>query len=244
MKPHLFVLVVCCLSPGAWGQGGPPMATDDPGTPGDGHWEINLGANATHMRNTWNADAPDADINYGLGEHIQLNLDLPWTRTDTGRRWRSGIGDTSVAVKWRFLDANDSQPLQLSIYPRYQASLSKYSERIGVASANDEFLLPIEAALKIQDFDVAADLGRHFVEHGESYWSAGIVAGHGCGPAECLVEIHREWRPSDAQTLVNFGLRWKLTDAATLLASAGRELGHASDEQKRVLVYLGVQISR
>jgi hypothetical protein len=26
----------------AFAQGGPPMVTDDPGTPGDGHWEINI----------------------------------------------------------------------------------------------------------------------------------------------------------------------------------------------------------
>src|SRR5438445_482716 len=31
----------------ALAQGGPPMVTDDPETPGDGHWEINIGAIAT-----------------------------------------------------------------------------------------------------------------------------------------------------------------------------------------------------
>ena len=46
------------------------MATDDPGTPGDGKWEINLGVIGTHQRDGWLVDVPDADINYGLGDHI------------------------------------------------------------------------------------------------------------------------------------------------------------------------------
>lgn len=220
------------------------MATDDPGTPGDGHWEINLGAVGTHTRNAWEVEVPDADINYGLGERIQLNLDLPWSYTNADHRWRSGVGDTSIAVKWRFLDAGETGGLELSTYPRYQTSLSSYSERIGVASPDAELFVPIEAAAKIRGVDVAADFGRHFVEHEGSYWSAGIVAGHACGAVECLAEIHREWRPDGAQTLLNLGLRWKLNDTLTVLGAAGREFGHANDEQVRALLYLGLQISR
>ena len=48
--------------------------------------------------------------------------------------------------------------------------------------------------------------------------------------------------PSIAQTLVNIGLRWKLAEKASLLAAVGREFGTSSDEQRRALVYLGVQI--
>lgn len=228
-------------------QGGPPMATDDPGTPGDAKWEINLAAVGTHTRNAWNVDVPDADINYGVGEHIQLNLDMPWTYTNAADgRWRSAVGDTSVGVKWRFLDGDQFHGVDVSIYPRYQTSLSNYSERIGVASPDREFLLPVEMAMEVQGFDVAADAGRHFVEHDASFWSAGVVAGHACGSEriECMAEIHREWRPGDAQTLVNLGLRWKLSDALTLLGALGREIGHDSDDQRHAMIYLGAQISR
>jgi len=229
-------------------QGGPPMATDDPGTPGNGHWEINLAALGTHVRDGWDVDVPEADINYGLGDHIQLNLDVPWTFTNTAAdgHWRSGIGDASVGVKWRFVDRDDSHPVELSTYPRYQTSLSTHSERIGVASPDKEFFLPLELATQVQEFEFAADVGRHFVEHDGSFWSAGVVAGHSCGTekVECLAEIHREWRPGDAQTLLNFGLHWKLTDALTFLGAVGREFGGSSDEQRRAVIYLGVQVSR
>jgi len=31
-----------CAARAAFGQGGPPMITDDPGTPGPGKWENNI----------------------------------------------------------------------------------------------------------------------------------------------------------------------------------------------------------
>jgi hypothetical protein len=60
-------------------QGGPPLVTDDPDTPGDGHWENNLAATAMHTSGRWTPGAPDADLNYGWGENIQLNADIPLT---------------------------------------------------------------------------------------------------------------------------------------------------------------------
>jgi hypothetical protein len=58
-------------------QGGPPMITDDPGTPGDGHWEINLAASARHSATTSEGEVPLLDVNYGLGERIQLKYEVP-----------------------------------------------------------------------------------------------------------------------------------------------------------------------
>jgi hypothetical protein len=245
MAKSILAVVLFCISAAAIAQGGPPMATDDPGTPGDGKWEINLGVIGTRMQDAWNVDVPDADINYGLGDHIQLNLDLPWTYTNAGGHWRAGVGDTSVGVKWRFLDKEQGHGIELSMYPRYVTSLSNYSERIGVASPDREFFLPFEAATKIQEFDVAADVGRHFVQHDGDFWSAGIVAGHDCGSerVECMLEVHREWGAGETQTLLNFGMRWKLNDGLTFLGAIGHEFGSASDEQARALIYLGVQIS-
>jgi hypothetical protein len=39
-------------------QGGPPLVTDDPDTPGDGRWEINLATIATHSTGRWSLAAP------------------------------------------------------------------------------------------------------------------------------------------------------------------------------------------
>jgi hypothetical protein len=58
----------------AFAQGGPPMITDDPGTPGNGNWENNLAIVFEHRHNETSIETPEIDLNYGVGEHIQLNL--------------------------------------------------------------------------------------------------------------------------------------------------------------------------
>ena len=43
IKLILLVFFFCVFLPlRVLAQGGPPLITDDPGTPGDGHWEINI----------------------------------------------------------------------------------------------------------------------------------------------------------------------------------------------------------
>jgi hypothetical protein len=134
----------------------------------------------------------------------------------------------------------------MSIYPRFQTSLSGYSERIGVASRNKAFFFPAEIAAELSGLEIAADLGRHFVQQEADFWSAGIVVGHSCGSdrVECLMEVHREWKRGDPQTLLNFGLRRKLNDSMTVLAALGKEFGARSEDQASALIYLGMQISR
>src|SRR6516164_8593101 len=115
------------MSANTWAQGGPPMVTDDPGTPGDGHWEINLGAIGTRTPGHWEIAAPDADINYGWGEHIQLKVDVPWLTTrDDGQHWKSDFGDVALGVKWRFLD-QDEAGVSVSTYPQYTRHLLESS---------------------------------------------------------------------------------------------------------------------
>src|SRR5271154_4529864 len=58
-------------------QGGPPFRTDDPETPGNQHWEINFGWIGDRNPADGDYQVPDFDINYGLGDRIQLKYELP-----------------------------------------------------------------------------------------------------------------------------------------------------------------------
>ena len=230
----------------ALAQGGPPMVTDDPETPGDGHWEINIGAIATRTPGRWEVAAPDADINYGWGDRIQLKLDIPWvTARDDGERWKSGGGEAEVGVKWRFVD-QEQAGFSLSTYPQYGRSLMKSSVRRGLAADGHRFFLPLEFAADVAGFGVAAEIGREFVQRGPNAWQAGVVAAHPCGGAlECVAEIHTTQAPGEHQTLLNLGLHWKLDDALTVLAAVGRDVaGVRSEERRQALAYLGLQITR
>src|ERR1700722_12967106 len=57
--------------------GGPPLLTDDPDTPGPNHWEINLAITSEETANESRFEAPLLDLNYGVGEHIELEYELP-----------------------------------------------------------------------------------------------------------------------------------------------------------------------
>jgi hypothetical protein len=241
-------LVLAALTAGTrslFAQGGPPLVTDDPGTPGDGHWEINLATLGSRMSQRWDVDAFDADINYGLGEHVQLKLDAPLTSVrDAGGDWKTGLGMVNAGVKWRFMD-EDEHGFALSTYPQYLSAWSAASKRRDIASPDAEFFLPLEISFSAAGFDFAGEAGRNFVVHEPDQWEAGIVAAHACGAAlECLVEVHQTWVPHDAQTLLNFGIHWKLSEQLLLLAAAGRDFGSHSDDQQRFVFYLGFQILR
>jgi len=84
-------------------QGGPPLVTDDPDTPPDGHWEINLATIGVRSTGEEQLSLPDADINYGWSDHIQLKIDTPWllSRAD-GEPAKSGLGATDLdsTVNW------------------------------------------------------------------------------------------------------------------------------------------------
>lgn len=237
----LLVLASCC----AMAQGGPPLVTDDPGTPGDGKWEINLAALGSHTSQRWDVDLLDADINYGLGDHIQLKADIPWAAARVaGQGWRSGLGAVNLGVKWRFVNQDDSG-FDMSTYPQYLSAWSSDAKRRGIVSANAQFYLPVEFAKTIGGYEFVAEAGRNFVERENDQWEAGVVAAHDCGrELECLVEIHRTWTPHDNQTLLNFGLHWKLSESAILLASAGREFGADTTDRQRLVFYFGVQLLR
>jgi hypothetical protein len=230
----------------ACAQGGPPMVTDDPETPGDGKWEINLAGMGSRTRaGRWEVSVPDADINYGWGDRIQLRLDVPWTFTrDPGERWKSGLGAGNVGVKWRFVDIGD-HGFSMSTYPQYLSGWLASSRNRGITSDEKEFLLPLEIATDAGEWGLDGEIGRNFIQNGSNQWVVGGIAAHACGEdRECLIEVHEAHAPRDSHTLVNLGLHWKLTESAILLASAGREIGARSDEQQSFLFYLGVQLLR
>ena len=98
-------MLVASVARIAFGQGGPPMITDDPGTPGNGKWENNFAIAFEHRANETTIDVPAIDLNYGVGEHIQLTLQTaPVLLKRSGHGLIGGLGGTEAAVKWRFLD--------------------------------------------------------------------------------------------------------------------------------------------
>ena len=66
---------VCSFA--VFAQGGPPLLTDDPGTPGNRNWEINIASTQFFSPRENEIETPLLDINYGLGDRIQLKYEVP-----------------------------------------------------------------------------------------------------------------------------------------------------------------------
>jgi hypothetical protein len=70
------VALLVVASEAAVAQGGPPLVTDDPETPGDGHWEINLATIASHTSGRWEIAAP-MRISIMLGRALPAQVGSP-----------------------------------------------------------------------------------------------------------------------------------------------------------------------
>ena len=91
--------VQCCA------QGGPPFITDDPGTPGNHHWEINFGWIANHNPGQSYYEIPEVDINYGWGDRIQLKYEIPLAAATNPNNFTGvGLGEWYPGIKWRYFE--------------------------------------------------------------------------------------------------------------------------------------------
>jgi hypothetical protein len=110
------VLLLLLAARLAHAQGGPPFRTDDPDTPGNRHWEINFGFIGQRNPGAGAYQVPDIDMNYGLGDRIQLKYEIPLALEETvaqpatpGQAAVSGtvlggVGGSYPGIKWRFYE--------------------------------------------------------------------------------------------------------------------------------------------
>src|SRR6202453_4999190 len=103
-------------------QGGPPFRTDDPETPGNKHWEINFGWIGDRNPAAGAYQVPDFDINYGLGDRIQLKYEIPIAIEETQPQPATpgqsavpgqvigGLGESLLGIKWRFYEHHPGDP--------------------------------------------------------------------------------------------------------------------------------------
>jgi hypothetical protein len=243
---RLFLAVIFVfISRFAFAQGGPPMITDDPGTPGNGKWENNLAIAFSHVPNEWSIDAPAIDLNYGWGDHIQLTLQGgPALLKRSGHGLVGGIGGTEAAVKWRFLDEEKSG-FDVSMFPRIIFNVLHSSVRRGLAEDGTRFQVPFQAAKKLGPIDLDAEFGPLISSVGPGELFYGVVAGtEVTKTTSIMAEVHATSRTNFTRDVVtlNFGWRHKLNDHAIWLASVGHDVHSGDDEPLALIGYCGVQL--
>jgi hypothetical protein len=169
-------------------QGGPPFITDDPGTPGNRHWEINLGWISDHNPAHASYQLPDFDMNYGWGDRLQLKYELPIAAaTDANNTTRAGLGESLLGVKWRPYEhhtagepkSDENMTFSLGTYPQVSINNPTNAVRRGIVEPGPQYYLPVEFTTKLGPIDFNGEVGRWIGNRNvPSRWGRGLIAGH------------------------------------------------------------------
>ena len=240
----VFILAIPCS---VRGQGGPPMITDDPGTPGDGKWEINIAWTIEHAGSATVHETPLLDMAYGVGDRVQLKYEVPWTVDhESGRGSRNGLGNSSLGVKWRFFDAGDDG-WRISTFPQVEfRNPGSDSVERGLAQAGTTVLLPFQFERAFSLLAVNFDVGHVWHSEVADEWFGGIAIGREASERlELMAEFHADAsaRIERSALTLNIGARWVATKHGTLIVSVGRNLHNHLSEHEAVVGYLGWQLS-
>jgi len=226
-------------------QGGPPYYTNDPETPGTNNWEINLGYMPFLYRGHSISHTPDVDINFGLGNRIQLTYESAWLRLQRpSEQVKYGLEQDQLGVKWRFYDTGE-KGMAFSVFPQLSVNNPNDSVRRGLAPPGASLILPLEFRKKFGPVDVNAEAGYNLVHLGPDGWLTGLVVGHNVTKRlELDAEFYSTgaFHPVYSQPTLDVGSRYRLHRPIILLLMAGRSLEPTRSNQPRFVGYFGVQI--
>ncbi|MFZ3214444.1 MAG: hypothetical protein WA192_00110 [Candidatus Acidiferrales bacterium] len=229
-------------------QGGPPLLTNDPGTPGNGNWEINLGVMQVLRQGTNIFQVPQIDLNYGLGDRIQLTYEVPYVlQNSTGQPVQTGWSNGLPGVKWRFFQ-QDHGGWNISTFPQLEINGPPGSVKLGLAGGGTRFLLPFEVTKAAGPINLDFEAGYFFPFHSaQSHQERilGLAAGHVFTPkfemiGEGYNDSVRGVPPHD--TTFDLGGRYKFHKGLLLLFMAGRSFAGNSSGQPEFVGYVGLQI--
>lgn len=189
----LILAVLTRLSPLAVAQGGPPFRSDDPDTPENRNWEINTVFVGERNPSEGFYETPNLDINYGLGNRVQLKYEVPlslYESRDPADHFAAGLGNSLLGIKLRFFshhpetakpDANGKREsnFALSIYPQLLLSNPTRSVRRDIVDPGPQFLMPMEANGKIGPLRISGEVGYWFTNRNvPNSWIRGVIVGH------------------------------------------------------------------
>ncbi len=239
LQTALASMVLCT---GLFAAGGPPMMTDGTGTPGDGHWELNLGFKSGHVIGSTRYEAPIIDLNYGLGERIQLKVESAYITLDEEMSKKHGIGNAKAGVKWRFYE--DDTDLSFSTYPQYTfAPVHKNIDK-ALADVEESWFFPLEMSKRFDTITITAEVGYLAVTHEDDWIKSGLVVGYSPNKSlELLAEVYRNVQTNgeEESIFLNAGFTYTLTPQINGLFSIGKEVKSPSSP-KSELLFVGLQL--
>jgi hypothetical protein len=229
------------LIPAARIFAGPPFLTDDPEPVDYQHWEAYLFADGDHTSGGgYTITGPAVELNYGVLPDTQLHLVVPMTSVGGGGAPAvSGLGDTEVGVKYRFLHETNWWP-QLAIFP--MAELPTGDADRGLGNGQTWFRLPLWAQKSFGDWTTYGGGGAalNSAPGQRDYPFGGWLVQRDFGPHLTLSgEVFAQGTDTDSDqgtAVLNFGGSYNVNENFSLLFSAGHSV--AGDDH--MLWYFGL----
>jgi hypothetical protein len=241
-----FLVLLAALLPAglAHAQGGPPFFTTDPGTPGNGNWEINLGATGSRQGDTRSYELPQLDLNYGLGESLQISAELPYVvQSASGAPRQQGWSNALVGIKWHFIDVPGGG-WQVSTFPQIETAGSQSARHSGLATEGPRLLLPLEIARRVGSVDINLEAGYFLPRNGSHERFLGLAVGRQLNRRlELDGEVFADrvsGEPTDV--ILDAGFRYRFYPGFVLLGMAGRSINGSAAPHSEFTGYLGLQI--
>jgi hypothetical protein len=211
-------------------------------------------------------DTPNLDINYGLGNRIQLKYEVPLSivemRGDSSHVL-AGPGNSLMGMKYRFYqrhsrshvkdDGEREIKFSLSVYPQLVVSNPTRSVARDIVEAGPQFLLPLEASATYGWLRMSGEVGYWFANKDvPNSWILGGAIGHEFRKdTELYLEVfnQRDLGKTGVQTLgettIGLGGRLPIVERhwLRLIAMGGRGLVSATpaNGQPGWIAYVGLQ---
>lgn len=231
----------------------PPLATDDPGTPGTHKFEINF---ISFCDKTAGSKACENGIDaaFGVGEKTQIRISKAQTRdANLTDPTIVGHGPTDLGVKYRFFDKNG---LQAAVFPSYQFDDASKVMNVDGTRADSEgrsIYLPLIISKDLGKYTVVTNVARRQnLDHPEnSSVFTSMSVGRAFGTKTRIMgEIASEKTGENRRTDVRVGfVRIILPDhfskyQTSLFGSIGRSIKLTEDGVTHTTLLFGLSVAK
>ena len=188
-----------------------PLITDDTGTQGTGHWQLEINTDHTRERDAgetaWERGLGMA-LTYGVNENLDISIGLPWLhlKASDGTRER-GVGDTTVLAKWRLYDNDTGWSLAL----RPEITLPSGSQSRGLGAGRSTAALTAISSLDMGPVTWLANAGVRYnnnrADERTTLWAASTAVLYNVTPQWTLAADLGASRAADrSQRTERYGL--------------------------------------
>ena len=174
---------------------------------------------------------------------LQVGTGLAFVDATDGGGTRSGLDDSLLGLKWRFLD-RASSGIDMSVYPQLQLENGTGSVARGIAEPGPNLFLPVQVARAFGKTKWVGEVGYQTLRGQRNEWVAGVLGARQLTDTlELLAEVRsgsQNFR-NRGDLVVNAGLRQSISDRFRLLASVGTGVS-SGPEATSLIAYLGIQV--